>query len=98
MFSGGSQVDSNTPLMRVIAFLFATLMVAATARAQVNPVPQLPAVSDMQTRPAAICNQKVADAARVPPTSAGPVLAAVMLCFEKQGVSPVVEPNSYLSY
>src|SRR4051794_38278390 len=96
MFSGGGQADSNTPLMRVIAFLFATLMVAATARAQVNPVPQLPAVSDVQTLPATICNQQVPEPARLPPTTAGPVLTAVMLCFEKQGGSPVVEPNTYL--
>src|SRR3954453_9227688 len=98
MFSGGSQVDSNTPLMRVIAFLFATLMVAATARAQVNPVPQLPAVSDVQTLPATICNQQVPEPARLPPDTTGPVLTAVMLCFEKQGGSPVVEPNTYLYY
>ena len=84
--------------MRVIAFLFATLMVAATARAQVNPVPQLPAVSDVQTLPATICNQQVPEPARLPPATAGPVLTAVMLCFEKQGGSPVVEPNTYLYY
>src|SRR3954468_25037785 len=98
MSSGGARSTRTTPLMRVIAFLFATLMVAATARAQVNPVPQLPAVSDVQTLPATICNQQVPEPARLPPPTAGPVLTAVMLCCEKQGGSPVVEPNTYLYY
>ena len=84
--------------MRVFAFLFAALTVAATARAQVNPVPQLPAPASAPPLPATICNQQVPEPARLPPTTAGPVLTAVMLCFEKQGGSPVVEANTYLYY
>jgi outer membrane protein insertion porin family len=85
--------------MRVLLFLFAALTVAATAGAQVNPVPQLPpAAGEAPPLPATICNQTVPEPARLPPTSAGPVLTAVMLCFEKQGGSPVVEANTYLYY
>ncbi|MFL6281428.1 MAG: outer membrane protein assembly factor [Vicinamibacterales bacterium] len=85
--------------MRVFVFLFAALTVAATAGAQVNPVPQLPAApAEVPPLPATICNQQVPEPARLPPAAAGPVLTAVMLCFEKQGGSPVVEPNTYLYY
>jgi outer membrane protein insertion porin family len=48
--------------------------------------------------PATICNQTVPEPARLPPANSGPVLTAVMLCFEKQGGSPVVEANTYLYY
>jgi len=85
--------------MRVFAFLLAALTVAATARAQVNPVPQVPLASgEAPSLPATICNQQVPEPARLPPANAAPVLTAVMLCFEKQGGSPVVESNTYLYY
>ena len=85
--------------MRVLVFLFAALTVAASAGAQVNPVPQLPAAAgEAPPLPATICNQTVPEPARLPPTNAGAVLTAVMLCFEKQGGSPVVEANTYLYY
>ena len=84
--------------MRVFAFLFAALTVAATAQAQVNPVQQLPTAGEPRPLPATICNQQVPEPARLPPITAGPVLTAVMLCFEKQGGSPVVEANTYLYY
>src|SRR4051812_14307562 len=97
--SGGGLVESSTPLMRVFAFLLAALTVAATARAQVNPVPELPsAPREAPPLPATICSQQVPEPARLPPTNAGAVLTAVMLCFEKQGGSPVVESNTYLYY
>ena len=90
--------------MRVLALLFVTLAGVAwpvVARAQVAPPPQaqapLPAV-EAPPLPATICNQQVPEPARLPPANAGPVLTAVMLCFEKQGGSPVVEANTYLYY
>ena len=90
--------------MRVLVFVFVTLAGLAwpaVARAQVAPPPQaqapLPAV-EIPTLPATICDQQVPEPARLPPTNVGPVLTAVMLCFEKQGGSPVVEPNTYLYY
>ena len=57
----------------------------------------LPAVA-APTLPATICDQTVPEPARLPPADAGPVVTAVMLCFEKQGGSPVIEANTYLYY
>ncbi len=48
--------------------------------------------------PATICGQTVAEPSRLPPAGGGPLVTAVMLCFEKQGGSPVVEANTYLYY
>ena len=59
-----------------------------------DPVPTAP-VLDL---PATICDQTVPEPVRLPPATSGPVLTAVMLCFEKQGGSPVVEANTYLYY
>jgi outer membrane protein insertion porin family len=59
-----------------------------------GPVPTGP-VLDL---PATICNQTVPEPARLPPANSAPVLTAIMLCFEKQGGSPVVESNTYLYY
>src|SRR6478672_1247630 len=85
--------------MRVLAFLFAALAVGAPARAQViAPVQALPPSGEAQPLPATICNQQVPEPARLPPANSPPVLTAVMLCFEKQGGSPVVEANTYLYY
>jgi outer membrane protein insertion porin family len=85
--------------MRVLAFLFAALAVAATARAQVTPPGQAAAPSgEAQPLPATICNQQVPEPARLPPANSPAVLTAIMLCFEKQGGSPVVEANTYLYY
>ncbi len=99
--------------MRLFAFVFVILAGVAwpaTARAQVAPPAQapqpavaapaqapLPAV-EAPTLPATICNQQVPEPARLPPAATGPVVTAVMLCFEKQGGSPIVEANTYLYY
>ncbi len=48
--------------------------------------------------PATICGQTVGEPSRLPPAGGGPFVTAVMLCFEKQGGSPVVEANTYLYY
>ena len=99
--------------MRVFALVFVILAGVAwpaTARAQVAAPAQapLPAVAapaqaplpavEAPTLPATICNQQVPEPARLPPATAGPVVTAVMLCFEKQGGSPIVEANTYLYY
>jgi outer membrane protein insertion porin family len=95
--------------MRVLALLFVAVMAsapkafAAAAPQAVQPVaplaPQAAApTGPVQDLPATICNQTVPEPARLPPASSAPVLAAVMLCFEKQGGSPVVEANTYLYY
>jgi outer membrane protein insertion porin family len=100
--------------MRVLAILFVALgafaaesAAAAAAKAgfaagqaaATPAAPQSAATSGpVLDLPATICNQTVPEPARLPPTPSGPVLTAVMLCFEKQGGSPVVEANTYLYY
>src|SRR6478735_1686148 len=59
--------------------------------------PQMPSAPALDL-PATICNQTVGEPSRLPPAGGGPFLTAVMLCFEKQGGSPVVEANTYLYY
>jgi outer membrane protein insertion porin family len=90
--------------MRVLAILFVALAASAPrafalGQAVAAPAGQAAApggpVLDL---PAAICNQTVPEPARLPPANSPPVLTAVMLCFEKQGGSPVVEANTYLYY
>ena len=100
----------DSQLMRVLAILFVALgAFAAQSEAASAPVagqaaaapatPQAAAASGpVLDLPATICNQTVPEPARLPPASSGPVLTAVMLCFEKQGGSPVVEANTYLYY
>ncbi|HMF61904.1 MAG TPA: BamA/TamA family outer membrane protein [Vicinamibacterales bacterium] len=63
------------------------------------PTPSLPQAptGPVLDLPATICNQTVGAPSRLPPPG-GPYVTAVMLCFEKQGGSPVVEANTYLYY
>jgi outer membrane protein insertion porin family len=90
--------------MRVLALLFVAFAVTADARAQTAPAPANPSAGQALSAsqglplPATICNQTVPEPARLPPAGSGPMLTAVMLCFEKQGGSPVVEANTYLYY
>jgi outer membrane protein insertion porin family len=77
---------------------------AAPARAQAPAPPPTQAVQSAQPGgpardlPATICGQTVPPPARLPPAGSGTLLHVVMLCFEKQGGSPVVEANTYLYY
>jgi outer membrane protein insertion porin family len=68
------------------------------APAQAAPAQAGTAPANAPELPATICNQTVPEPARLPPANSPPVLTAVMLCFEKQGGSPVVEANTYLYY
>jgi outer membrane protein insertion porin family len=73
--------------------------VAPPATPGVLPAVQVPAQTGAALAlPATICNQTVPEPARLPPADSGPVVAAIMLCFEKQGGSPIIEPNTYLYY
>jgi outer membrane protein insertion porin family len=72
---------------------------APTPRQALNPTASAPVpdgpVLDL---PATICNQTVPEPARLPPANSPTMVTAVMLCFEKQGGSPIVEANTYLYY
>jgi outer membrane protein insertion porin family len=90
--------------MRVFTLVLVALGAAAPARAQAPAPPPIEAVQSAQPGgpardlPATICGQTVPPPARLPPAGSGTLLHVVMLCFEKQGGSPVVEANTYLYY
>jgi outer membrane protein insertion porin family len=48
--------------------------------------------------PATICGQQVPEPSKAPPTGSPTLLYGFMLCFEKQGGSSVIEPQTYLYY
>src|SRR5688572_6366604 len=64
--------------------------------------PQNPAVSAPQTGvlplPAVVCGQQVPAPASPPPAGSGPIFYGYMLCFEKQGGTPVIDANTYVYY
>jgi outer membrane protein insertion porin family len=93
--ASGALADQAAPALAA----FAGQTVAAPAAQGVNPGAQAPVpAGPAPVLPATICNQTVPEPARLPPANSGPVLTAVMLCFEKQGGSPVIEANTYLYY
>jgi outer membrane protein insertion porin family len=100
-------------MLKLRAFFFAGALAAAMSPAsaqslpnasagQVAPVvapatqaPQAPAPSaGSQT----VCGQPVPPPARLPPAGSGPVVYLVVPCFQKQGGSSTVEPQTYLYY
>jgi outer membrane protein insertion porin family len=70
------------------------------------PVPQgasrNPAVEAAQSGvlalPAVVCGQQVPAPATPPPAGSGPIFYGYMLCFEKQGGSPVIDAQTYVYY
>ena len=79
---------------------------AAKATAQTPPpsppASQNPAVGAPQpgvlTLPAVVCGQQVPAPATPPPAGSGPIFYGYMLCFEKQGGSPVIDAQTYVYY
>jgi outer membrane protein insertion porin family len=67
---------------------------AGTATAGQPPSPQARAAQGAQT----VCGLAAPEPARLPPAGSGPVVYLVVPCFQKQGGSSVVEPNTYLYY
>jgi outer membrane protein insertion porin family len=93
--------------MRVFALtLLAALAGAAGAQAQTAPVPaptsaQQPAQASGEEAiplPATICGLTVPEPSTLPPAGSPPVMYSLMPCFQKQGGSSVIEPNTYLYY
>ncbi|HTI36867.1 MAG TPA: POTRA domain-containing protein, partial [Vicinamibacterales bacterium] len=56
------------------------------------------AVATSLRLPATVCGQTVPAPAKLPPSGSQPVVYALMLCFEKQGGSSVIDQNTYLYY
>ena len=87
--------------MRVLTLLLVALGAAVEVRAQA-PAPIIPPVQapagPAVDLPATICGQTVGPPSRLPPAGSGPLVHAIMLCFEKQGGSSVIESYTYLYY
>ena len=75
-------------------------VLGGAARAQTPP--QNPSVESPQAGvlplPAVVCGQQVPAPASPPPAGSGPIFYGYMLCFEKQGGSPVIDANTYVYY
>src|SRR5258708_40198810 len=67
---------------------------APKATAGQTPSPQPVAAQGART----VCGLPAPEPARLPPAGSGPVVYLVVPCFQKQGGSSVVEPNTYLYY
>ena len=63
---------------------------------------QKPAVEASQSGalplPAVVCGQQVPAPATPPPAGSGPIFYGYMLCFEKQGGTPVIDAQTYVYY
>ena len=68
---------------------------AAAAQATEATAPQGAAVLQL---PATVCGLPVPAPAVAPPAGTPPVVYANLLCFEKQGGTPVIDPATYLYY
>ena len=78
---------------------------APASQATPAPVAQPPAASASQaprqvgnTLPLCGGLYQIGTPSRLPPVGSGPVVYQVGPCFEKQGGSPVIDPNTYLYY
>jgi outer membrane protein assembly factor BamA len=78
------------------------MAVAGSAAQAQTPPPQNPAVDRSQegvlSLPAVVCGQQVPAPASPPPAGSGPIFYGYMLCFEKQGGTPVIDANTYVYY
>jgi outer membrane protein insertion porin family len=92
--------------MRVLALTLVALLGAATAHAQgaptgvapVSPPQQAPGATIAPNAPATICDLPIPVPPKAPPAGSGPVVYQILLCFDKQGGSSVIEANTYLYY
>ena len=87
-----------------------TVVPAAPAPQQTRPLPPPPPLDPTPPTPAApvsqapttgqvtLCGQPVPPPARLPPAGSGPVILSIAPCFEKQGGTSAVEPQTYLYY
>ncbi len=92
----------------VLASAASAVAQAPSPAASQPPAPQIPAtqpslpVTAPQAvalpLPAVLCGQQVPAPASPPPASSGAVFYGYMLCFEKQGGTSVIDPNTYLYY
>jgi outer membrane protein insertion porin family len=73
-----------------------TVIASGTAFAQTPAAEQ--AAPPIPTLPTTICGLPVPAPSRLPPPDSGPIFLTSLLCFEKQGGFPYVEPSTYVYY
>src|SRR5262249_5521961 len=66
--------------------------------AQQLPAPQPVPAGPALTLPATICGQTFPAPAKQPPAGSPTLFTGILLCFEKQGGTPMIEANTYLYY
>src|SRR5688572_21282162 len=71
-------------IVRVFLALAATAFLASPASAQPNPE--------------TVCGMQVPRPAGSPAAGSSPVVVAMLLCFDKQGGTSLIEPETYLYY
>jgi outer membrane protein insertion porin family len=74
--------------------VIAQLSMASIASASPQDVPAALRVN----QPATLCNLPVPTPAKSPPDGSGPIVLAYLLCFDKQGGTSVIDPQTYLYY
>lgn len=87
--------------MRVFALLLAAVAAAADVSAQTGAPPTAPSVKEAGQAvplPATICDLPVGVPSTLPPAGSGPVVYALIPCFQRQGGASVIEANTYLYY
>jgi outer membrane protein insertion porin family len=77
---------------RAVILAALAVLAAAPLRAQAPP-PSQPAGG-----PAQICGNDVPPPAALPPADSGPVVYQIALCFDAQGGTSVIDPETYLYY
>ena len=70
-------------------------MLAAALALALVAAPQPPADP---AAPSAVCGMPLPPPATLPPDGSGPVVFAIVLCFERQGGQSLIEPQTYLAY
>jgi outer membrane protein insertion porin family len=75
-----------------------TLIAVTFFRLTSSVVEAQPSASAATAAPGTICGLPVPAPAALPPAGSGPVVLAIVPCFEKQGGASVIEPQTYLYY
>jgi outer membrane protein insertion porin family len=52
----------------------------------------------VQRRPTSVCGLPVPEPAKAPPDGSEPIVLAYLLCFEKQGGTSMIDPQTYVSH
>jgi hypothetical protein len=81
--------------------VLAGMVAVAPLRAQQPPQPpagQPPAGQPPAAGSATICGQQIPAPRALPPANSGPVVYLIAPCFEAQGGSSVIDPETYVYY